>query len=148
MTAIKRTIERAHPLDLSKAALRAVSPVHILYLKNMDVSASMSISLIVDGVLWGLIACHHTRPKRPDAQHRQQLEFFGAMLSTILESLLRTEAVNYHRGAREQHIRLMSQISATDGSVDDLLPELVRIQDQLAACGTATYVDGRLRLSG
>lgn len=51
------------PLDMSYCYLRSVSPIHIEYLKNMNVAASMSISLIVDEKLWGLIVCHHPSPK-------------------------------------------------------------------------------------
>ncbi|MEG0634744.1 MAG: GAF domain-containing protein, partial [Pseudomonas sp.] len=51
------------PLDLSYAHLRSVSPIHCEYLSNMGVGASMSISVIVDGALWGLIACHHYAPR-------------------------------------------------------------------------------------
>lgn len=47
------------PVDMSYSVLRSVSPVHIQYLKNMEVGASMSVSVLVDGNLWGLIACHH-----------------------------------------------------------------------------------------
>ena len=50
-------------LDLSLAHLRSVSPIHCEYLRNMGVAASMSISIIVDGALWGLIACHHYQPR-------------------------------------------------------------------------------------
>ena len=49
----------ATPLDLSHALLRSVSPIHVEYLKNIQVAASMSLSLVVGGRLWGLIACHH-----------------------------------------------------------------------------------------
>jgi chemotaxis family two-component system sensor kinase Cph1 len=55
----------AEPLDMSVSVLRSVSPVHIQYLKNMDVAASASISIVKDGALWGLIACHHGAPRRP-----------------------------------------------------------------------------------
>jgi light-regulated signal transduction histidine kinase (bacteriophytochrome) len=51
------------PVDMSQCLLRSVSPIHIQYLKNMDVGASMSISLLVNGDLWGLIACHHDRSR-------------------------------------------------------------------------------------
>ncbi|HEU0043943.1 histidine kinase dimerization/phosphoacceptor domain -containing protein [Sphingomonas sp.] len=51
-------------LDLSDAALRSVSPIHLQYLRNMGVEASASISIVKDGTLWGLIACHHHAPKR------------------------------------------------------------------------------------
>ncbi len=50
-------------LDMSNCYLRGVSPIHIEYLKNMNVKSSMSISIVIDGKLWGLIACHHTTPK-------------------------------------------------------------------------------------
>jgi len=50
-------------LDLSDSTLRSVSPVHIQYLKNMGVNASASMSIIKDGVLWGMVACHHHEPR-------------------------------------------------------------------------------------
>lgn len=50
-------------LDLSDVSLRSVSPIHVQYLKNMDVQASASISIVKDGLLWGLIACHNRTPK-------------------------------------------------------------------------------------
>ncbi len=54
----------AGEVDLSDAALRSVSPIHLQYLKNMKVGASASISIVKDGALWGMGACHNTRPKR------------------------------------------------------------------------------------
>src|SRR5213078_2223833 len=53
------------PLDLTFSVLRSVSPIHLEYMANMGVRASMSISLIVRGRLWGLISClNHTSPRR------------------------------------------------------------------------------------
>lgn len=49
--------------DLSDVALRHVSPIHLQYLRNMGVGASASISIVKDGLLWGLIACHHNSPR-------------------------------------------------------------------------------------
>ena len=51
-------------LDMSDVALRSVSPIHIQYLKNMGVAASASVSIVREGVLWGLIACHNESPKQ------------------------------------------------------------------------------------
>jgi light-regulated signal transduction histidine kinase (bacteriophytochrome) len=54
-----RTIEDLErPLDLTYSYLRAMSPIHIKYLANMAVRASMSISINAFNELWGLIACH------------------------------------------------------------------------------------------
>ncbi|MGN6270317.1 MAG: histidine kinase dimerization/phosphoacceptor domain -containing protein [Sphingomonas sp.] len=52
----------ARDIDLSDVALRSVSPIHLEYLRNMDVGASASMSIVKDGLLWGLVACHHRTP--------------------------------------------------------------------------------------
>ena len=49
--------------DLSDVAIRSVSPIHMQYLANMGVAASASVSIVTDGVLWGLVACHHNSPR-------------------------------------------------------------------------------------
>ena len=51
-------------LGMSHCVLRSVSPVHIEYLTNMGVRASMSVSIVIDGRLWGLLACHHMTPRQ------------------------------------------------------------------------------------
>lgn len=75
------------PLDLSYAHLRSVSPIHCEYLCNMGVGASMSISIIVDGALWGLIACHHYAPRTLAMGQRVAAEMFGEFLSLHIETL-------------------------------------------------------------
>jgi len=50
------------PVDLSDVSLRSVSPVHLEYLANMGVSATLVSSIVVNDALWGLIACHHYSP--------------------------------------------------------------------------------------
>ena len=56
--------------DLSDVAVRSVSPIHLQYLRNMGVTASASISIVKDGLLWGLIACHHHVPRLMPAEMR------------------------------------------------------------------------------
>ena len=51
------------PIDLSSVMLRSISPVHLEYLTNMGVMASMSVSIVRDGRLWALVACHHSSPR-------------------------------------------------------------------------------------
>jgi len=50
------------PLDLSPGMLRAVSPVHLAYLVNMGVGASLSLAIYSKDGLWGLVACHARQP--------------------------------------------------------------------------------------
>lgn len=75
--------------DLSLSVLRSVSPVHLQYMRNMGSAASMSISLIVDGRLWGLIACHHGRPIRPDLSTRTLAALMGRLYSLALSRIER-----------------------------------------------------------
>ncbi|MGY1711326.1 SpoIIE family protein phosphatase [Geodermatophilus sp. SYSU D00758] len=73
------------PLDLTFATLRSVSPIHVEYLQNMGVRASMSISLLRGDRLWGLIACHHySGPHTPPYATRAAAEFLGSTLSLRL----------------------------------------------------------------
>ncbi|MGY1855588.1 SpoIIE family protein phosphatase [Modestobacter sp. SYSU DS0290] len=73
------------PLDLTFSTLRSVSPIHCEYLRNMGVRASMSISLLRDEKLWGLIACHHyAGPHSPPYATRAAAEFLGSALSLRL----------------------------------------------------------------
>jgi light-regulated signal transduction histidine kinase (bacteriophytochrome) len=84
------------PLDLTYSTLRSVSPIHIEYLKNMGVRASMSISLLRDDKLWGLIACHHySGPHAPPYATRAAAEFLGSTLSLRLVD--RSEEDEVHR---------------------------------------------------
>lgn len=72
-------------LDLTHSQLRAVSPIHIQYLKNMEVESSFSISIICRGELWGLIACHHYTPLFIDFKSRQAAKMIGQIFSSALE---------------------------------------------------------------
>nr|WP_175429269.1 GAF domain-containing protein [Lysobacter enzymogenes] len=78
------TAAQAAPLDMSFDLLRSVSPIHLEYLRNMGVRASMSISLIVDGRLWGLIACHHPQPRPVGPRERIAADVFGRYVSLLL----------------------------------------------------------------
>lgn len=79
------TYNEDKPLDLTNGGLRAVSPIHIQYLKNMGVDSSFSISLITKGELWGLIACHNYTPKFIDYKAREGSKLIGQILSSALE---------------------------------------------------------------
>ena len=80
--------QSAAPLDLSHAVLRSVSPIHIEYLRNMGVTASMSVSLIIEGKLMGLVACHHySGPMVIAFSVRDTAEYLGQALSWQLAIL-------------------------------------------------------------
>ncbi len=75
------------PLDLSHSTLRSVSPVHLEYLRNMGVFASMSISIMEEDRLWGLLACHHSSPHFVSFQARSACRFIGQLVSQQLHTI-------------------------------------------------------------
>jgi chemotaxis family two-component system sensor kinase Cph1 len=77
----------AAPLDMSFATLRSVSPIHIEYLQNMGVGASMSVSIVINGRLWGLLACHHMGPKRVPYSVRMAADVLAHVLGSMVQSL-------------------------------------------------------------
>ncbi|NJW55648.1 GAF domain-containing protein, partial [Salinimicrobium oceani] len=99
------------PLDISRSALRAVSPIHIEYLENMEVGASLSAAIIVKGKLWGLIACHHRTAKYLDFYQRESCRFLAQMFST--ELTLRETSETLSRSELSDNIRrqLVKQMS-------------------------------------
>ncbi|CAN5608309.1 hypothetical protein BH11CYA1_BH11CYA1_18450 [soil metagenome] len=80
-------------LDLSRSALRSASPIHLEYLRNMDVSASLTLSLIHEGRLWGLIACHHFEPKYITSEERNICALIAKLVSTKITSFITGEAI-------------------------------------------------------
>ena len=129
-------------LDLSMSTLRAVSPVHIEYLHNMGVGASLSISIIVRGELWGLFACHHYSAKVLPYSLRTAAEVFSELFSLVVERDLGRAQAAFQQTGRELHDKLMRAVAGGNALVSSL-PELRPIiQRVLPHDGISIYVDG------
>jgi light-regulated signal transduction histidine kinase (bacteriophytochrome) len=139
---------RGVALDQSLSVLRAVSPIHIEYLKNMGVGASLSISIIVGGKLWGLFTCHHYAPRLPSFASRTAAELFGQMFSLMLEARERREAADYETRARTIADRLMASIAQDDDLLGNApwLGDI--ISDTIPADGVGVFLSGQASLSG
>jgi len=147
-TAILPQMSAVGPLDLSLAVTRAVSPVHIEYLRNMGVGASLSISIIVEGRLWGLIACHHDTARLPSFVMRSAAELFGAMFSLTLESRLRSLAIADDDAARSLADRMILTISGNASLLSDPDWLLDTIGGAIECDGVAVYLRGELNAVG
>ncbi|WP_064684838.1 HWE histidine kinase domain-containing protein [Rhizobium bangladeshense] len=140
--------EHGQPLDLSMSVLRSVSPIHIEYLKNMGVGASLSISIVVDGKLWGLFACHHYGPRLPSAQSRSTAELFGQMFASRLESRERRLALDYETKARRIADRLLTAVADNASLLDDPAWLVEALAEAIPADGIGVWINGRLALAG
>ncbi len=99
------------PVDLSYAALRSVSPIHVEYLQNMGVHASMSISLVHNGELWGLIACHHMQPRYLTYEVRNACEFLAQAVSLQLDVKQNAADYAYHAQLQTASQRLIAAMA-------------------------------------
>lgn len=135
-------------LDLSQSILRSVSPIHIEYLKNMGVQASMSISIMVEGELWGLFACHHYSAKSPSFEVRSVCELFSQMFSMRLESRERREMMDFERRARDMSDQLLSAVATNETLLND--PEWLAgiLTHVVPAEGVGVWINGRYAFSG
>jgi len=115
------------PRDLSFSVLRSVSPIHIEYLQNMGVAASMSISLIKDKELWGLIACHNYTPKYLNYELRAACEFIGQVMSLELQSKEGNEDYDYKLHLKSLQTKIFEDISTSE----NLSQVLVKCQHNL-----------------
>ena len=82
---------RREPLDLSYSVLRSVSPIHVEYLTNMGVHASMSVSIVIGGKLWGMIACHHMAPKLVPYPVRMAVDVMAQVIAATIQSITASE---------------------------------------------------------
>ena len=140
--------EHGQPLDLSLSVLRSVSPIHIEYLRNMGVRASMSLSIVVEGELWGLVACHHYSPRCPSFERRSIAELFAQMLSMRLEVRERKEMVDYERRARDISDQLLGAVASDETLLNnpDWLSDI--LTNAIPADGVGVWINGNYAFSG
>ncbi|MFC4293506.1 HWE histidine kinase domain-containing protein [Novosphingobium tardum] len=130
------------PLDLSQSTLRAVSPIHLEYLRNMGVDASLSISIIVDGKLWGLFACHHYSPRILPFPLRSAAELFSMLFAQMLDKRLTSEASGQADEARKLHDKLMVQLAETNGFIENFDMMVRSIADVIPFDGACAFIEG------
>jgi len=136
------------PVDLSHSWMRSMSPVHVEYLRNMGVRASLSISLVQNDRLWGLIACHHLTPKYVGLRSRELDEFIGRVVSLKLINMDSLERDALSRGIRDLLYELTKLIRSSDelDSVIVLLSE--KLLNLVRSTGAVVTIDGKRHLLG
>ena len=122
----------AKPFDMSDSGLRSVSPIHLQYLRNMGVAASASVSIVRDGSLWGLVACHNETPKLLTYDARAACRALAGSLSRQIRA--RDEADAYRarirfRGSEDAMVDLLSREGDLDSAMSHHLPELIKMMD-------------------
>lgn len=136
------------PLDMSMSMLRAHSPMHLAYLANMGVRASLAISISCQGRLWGMVACHHMTPRLPSFSLRTVAETFSQMLSLIIDQMMNDSAQQLRSQARKLQSALI--LNLADGTpIGANMPMVARkLRELIAHDGLTVQVAGELTSIG
>jgi diguanylate cyclase (GGDEF)-like protein len=137
--------QRADEFDLSASWLRASSPVHLQYLRNMGVTATAVVSLIVAGKLWGMLVCHHGSPRAVNADQRTLLDLVGQVISVMLGSLAEGE-VHANRLQRQRALSAIgSAVAKSQLPIEDCLAaSAAELLNLVAADGAVIMIADRV----
>lgn len=134
--------------DLTNSILRSPYSCHIEYLHNMGVGASLTISLIKEGKLWGLIACHHQTPKYVSYEMRKACEFLGRVIFSELADREETEDYDYRMRLTYIQSALVEYMSQEENFIDGLVKHQPNLLDLTNAQGAAICFGGNYTLIG
>lgn len=130
--------------DLSDSNLRSVAEVHLEYLRNMKVEASMSTRILKDNQLWGLIACHHRAPKYLSYEMCSVFELLSNAISAKITSVQNKDVYHHRAEMFKVHTEIIEHIFKNN-SLDNLSPDLLNL---LKADGVAVCMNGLIQRIG
>ena len=133
---------------MSLCFLRSMSPIHIQYLKNMGVGATLVASLMVGGRLWGLVSCHHYRPRFVHYEIRAACELLAETVATriaALESFVQAQAELSVRRLEQRMIEAISRDGDWRSALFDSSQPLLQ---PLGASGAALLFEGQVLTAG
>ena len=136
------------PVDLSHSVLRSVSPVHLEYMKNMGTMSSMSVSILCEGKLWGLIGCHHATPRTVPYLVRSACDMLtkivGTQLSAFRQAMRLEQLLHFHAVQRS----LLTEIAADASYVHALTRSLDDLRVVTGAGGAAVLLEDEISRTG
>ena len=136
------------PVDLTLSILRSPYPCHLEYLHNMGVGASLTISLIENGKLWGLIACHHLTPKYVPYELRKACEFLGRVIFSEISNRQESEDYGYRLKLDQMRSQIIDNMTQSENLVEALIKDESSLLDLAAATGAAVCLNGTWTMVG
>lgn len=134
--------------ELTDCSLRSVASVHLEYMKNMGITASMSLPIIIDGRLWGLISCHHKTAHYPRYEERTAMELLSTVISAQLAAREKESISALQVQLRGVHARLLEQLYSSSSFFDGLLKGQHNITELLTLTGAAITYEGNIYTIG
>lgn len=143
-----RAAPGAPELDMSLCFLRSSSPIHVQYLKNMGVSGTLVVSLVVGGQLWGLISCHHYSPRFVHYEVRAICEVLAESMATRIAALESFAQAQAELAVRRLEQRMIESISRDGDWRSALFDGSAVVLQMLDAQGAALMLDGQIMTAG
>lgn len=134
-------------LDLSLSVLRSVSPIHVEYLKNMGVGATLTVSLLKNNKLWGLIACHHYSSKLLPHYTRLSALLQGHFLTSQIAVREVAEEFEISQAVDKALLESLTILHENDDFIEEFFnsPSLLKLAN---ATGFAIYYKGKIYKNG
>ncbi|RYD51748.1 MAG: GAF domain-containing protein [Sphingobacteriales bacterium] len=134
--------------DLSPCQLRGVAPVHIEYLVNMGVKASMSTRILVQDELWGLISCHHRTPRHLSYEESAIFELISNMLATKVVAMEKEQSNDLFSTLQKEQVKVIEQVLLHRDLVSGLLADGDSLCQLLGAQGVAVSSRKQIHVTG
>ncbi|RDC62821.1 GAF domain-containing protein [Adhaeribacter pallidiroseus] len=134
--------------DLSDCNLRSVANVHLQYLKNMGVQASMSTPIIKDNTLWGLISCHHKTPKNLSFEMRSAFVLLSSIISSQVVAKENEHSLGQINELNEVFTKLLAQMYNQLDFGQGLVQGPYTLTDLFRSSGAAVVLDGEIKKVG
>lgn len=145
---LSRDEHSASPLDLSRSVLRSVSPVHVEYMKNMGTSASMSISIVMQDKLWGLISCHNAAARQVDFETRKRCDLLARIFALQISAGDRISENESRVLLHSRMQQLLKNISNHPNWIAGLIEQAVDLLAFMGATGAAILTKDSCTLLG
>ncbi|KGJ77537.1 hypothetical protein GY21_07480 [Cryobacterium roopkundense] len=129
------------PIDLSAAVLRSVSPHHLHFMRNMGQAATLSLSLVFDGALIGMVTCSHRTPHRVPYIYRQAFEILAKQVALQLSAMTEIERLKRQLQIHSIREQLVERLVTGEAPVQALLQGSPTILDLLPANGVVVSLD-------
>jgi light-regulated signal transduction histidine kinase (bacteriophytochrome) len=137
------TDQHGQALDLSLSQLRSVSPVHLEYMRNMGTASSMSVSIMVEGKLWGLISCHSAAAHMVPVTIRDACDFAVQSLAMRISAQVQGEDAASRVELARISARLLGAMTAEPSWIDALVGHKDELLAQVDATGAAIVTEDR-----
>lgn len=134
--------------DLSDCNLRSVAPVHLEYLTNLHICASMSLPIIIEDRLWGLISCHHKSDKNLSYEQRSALEIISGIISVQLAAKEKEKTILLRAKLSATVAKIVEQLYSRANFMDALLDKSAHVLDLLSLTGAALIYDDSIHTIG